>query len=89
MGDFYLPWGYIDLLGVDAFMYEYAYNMWKRGNIRYDDECEICFVGSAIDKLQRHIHQIWVDGNDYDGDDVVAAVRAINEKLEGTEDDQT
>lgn len=87
-GDFYLPWGYIESLGVDAFMYEYAYNAWKRGNIRYNDECEVCFVGSAIDKLGRHIHQIWVDGNDYDLEDRVAAMRAINEKLEGT-DDQT
>ena len=87
-GDFYLPYGYIESLGVDAFMYDYAYSMYKRGNIRYNDECEVCFVGSAIDKLGRHIHQMWVDGNDYDGDDVVAAVRAINEKLEGT-DDQT
>ena len=78
--DYYLPYNYLSSLGVDAFMFEYV---WKRHNQGHSpsfrDESEICFIGKSIDKLNKLISYIYVEGEEFDKK--LPALRAIKRKL--------
>ena len=81
-GRAYLPHDYISSLGVDGFVFEYA---WKRHNGGYyggdRDESEVAFVGKGLKKLNQSISGIWVDGKEYDITDKRAAMRDIKKHL--------
>lgn len=82
----YLPYGYLSSIGADAFCYEYSWKRYQSGNIPYNDESEICFIGKGINKLNHCIDTIFVQGNEYAADDKVAALRAVEIRLEGDND---
>jgi hypothetical protein len=66
-GKYYLPYGYLTSLGVDAFVFEHTWNRMKRGYSGGDNqESEICFVGKGIDKLNGLITSIYVHNEEFD-----------------------
>lgn len=82
----FLPYNYLSSLGVDAWMYDYVYKTLKRGyGMHHNDESEICFIGKGIGKLNRNIHSIWIDGNEYDPEDKAVAIRVLKEKIDDEE----
>jgi hypothetical protein len=78
--EFYLPWNYLSSIGADAFCYDYVWSRYQRNHIEYKDESEVCFIGNAINKLNHQISSIWVNGEEFD--DKVAALKAVQEKLD-------
>lgn len=74
-----LPYDYIESLGVDAFMYEYAYRSMRGGGGRHNDEMELCFVGPAVSKLSEKIEAIFVDGEEYPAERKAEALKAAKE----------
>lgn len=80
-GEPYLPYGYLSSLGIDAFMFDYAWQRLKRGNIPHNDESEVCFVGKGIDLLNQSIETIYVKGTDYEIKDKALALQDIESKL--------
>lgn len=80
--DYFLPYNYLSSLGVDAFMYEYAWKRYRSGNIPYNDESEVCIIGSSIEKMNNFVYTIYVDGDEFDVDDKAAALRAVQEKID-------
>ena len=75
----YLPYGYLSSLGVDAFMFDYAWKRWQSGHIQHNDESEICFIGKGIQMLEKSISSIYVDGEEFDKK--LPALRAIKKKM--------
>jgi hypothetical protein len=66
-GRYYLPYGYLSSLGVDAFTYEYVWRRIRRGmesSVR--DESEIGFIGQGIPKLNNFVDSIYIDETEYD-----------------------
>jgi hypothetical protein len=83
--EYALPWNYLSSIGADAFCYDYVWKRYQRGHQEFRDESEICFIGNnAINKLNHQISSIWVDDNEYD--DKVAAIKAIEIKLNGDDE---
>jgi len=75
----HLPYGYLSSLGVDAFMYDYAWRRYQHGNIPHNDESEVCFIGKGIQILEKSISLIYVDGEEFD--EKLPALRAIKKKM--------
>ena len=74
-----LPYGYLSSLGVDAFTFDYVWKRYGSGHMHRNDESEICFIGKSIPKLNKMIHGIWVDGEEFDKK--LPALRAIKRKM--------
>lgn len=78
----YLPYNYISSLGVDGFMYDYVYQRWSRGmSASVRDESEIAFIGKGLEKLNKSVTGIWVDGHEYKPEEKVEALRDIEARL--------
>jgi hypothetical protein len=80
----HLPYGYLSSLGVDAFVYDYTWKYWSdfggnRGASVARDEHEICFIGKGIERLEKSITTIYVDGEEFDKK--LLALRAIKKKM--------
>lgn len=75
----YLPYGYLSSLGVDAFVYDYAWGRYQHGNIPHNDESEICFIEKGIQILEKSITAIYVDGEEFDKK--LPALKAIKKKM--------
>ena len=78
----YLPYNYLSSLGIDAFMYDYVWLRIKRGlspSVR--DESEICFIGNGIEKLNKSITSIWVDGQEYEPEEKAMALQDIEDRI--------
>lgn len=83
-GEYYLPYNYLSSLGVDAFTFEYVWRRWQNRhseNNHGNDEAEICFIGRGIEKLNKMISEIYIDGQSYDDKNLAI------ESLKGQEDD--
>ena len=78
----YLPYNYLSSLGVDAFIYDYV---WKRIDMGISpdvrDESEIAFIGKGIEKLNKSVSGIWVDGHEYFPEETELALRDIEERI--------
>lgn len=79
---FYLPYGYLSSLGIDAFIFDYT---WKKVSIGHSvpvrDESEVCFVGSGIQKLNSFIKTIYVYDTSYDITEKDVALAEIEKRL--------
>jgi hypothetical protein len=87
-GEYYLPYDYLSSLGVDAFVFDYTWQRFKRGYGAYggdNDESEICFIGKGIKKLDHSIEIIYVDGESYDLKDKDLVLKDIEDKTEESE----
>lgn len=79
-GEYYLPYGYLTSLGVDAFIFDYTWKKIKNGHgASHNDESEIAFVGDGIKKLNNMVDCLWVDGSTYDINEKQQALEAIDE----------
>jgi transposase len=79
----YLPYNYLTSLGVDAFVYEYVWNSLRgHRNLQHNDEAEIGFIGRGIEKLNRAIYTIYLDGNEYEPEEKQTVLQELEHYIE-------
>lgn len=78
----YLPYNYLSSLGVDAWMYDYVYKRWSRGmSAGVRDESEVCFIGDGINKLNKMISGIYIDGKEYEPSQKFEALADLESRI--------
>jgi len=78
--EYYLPYGYLSSLGVDAFTFDYVWKHIEQNNPpTHNDETEIAFLPNGMKKLNNMVNIIWVDGQNFDIEEKLNALAAIEE----------